>query len=320
MTVSRRIAEGQYQTPNEMEVFMPTSISYVEFEGQGAKKYVGKIVCSIGWTSFDVDSEKNSTRYSKTEGMPIQGTVEQWFSDQLIDPMDPDNSALTSAMEKSIATTPTAKSIAKPNVQPRKNLFRLNEDIYAFCERDKLNDNKRLDLLNARFNSDLKLKNCKLVPHNEVEIEIPADLQMFEDMLWVDPIDVQRYQGKKYLKHVYDIITNHCEVINRNYEHRDLLIGDTPPTLYGAIEAFTNIFSPRRPLNPHRKHFIRKSNFLENRIHRFNIIINVVRASGIPYRNVNDVAVNRRMSLGSTMQNCKIYTKLTIQLTDLIAK
>lgn len=276
----------------------------MDFESQTGRKYVGKIVCSIGWASSDLESEHASKsigpeRMSKSNA--IQGTVGQWFSDQLIDPMDPDNSALASAMEKTLSLD--TKNQKKP--EQRKDLFRLNEDTFAFCERDKLNDNKRIELLNARFNSDLKLKDCKLVPHNEVEIEIPVDLKIFEDMLWVDPIDVQRYQGKKYLKHVYDIITNHCEVINRNYEHRNLLIGDTPPTLYGAIEAFTNIFSPRRPLNPHRKTLIRKSNFHEDRINRFNIIVNVVRASGIPFRNSNEVTVNRRTSLGSAMQNRK---------------
>lgn len=285
---------------------------------------MGKIVCCLGWSASDSQSERLNTRYgnerhTKSMNTPQQGTVSQWYSDQLIDPMDPENTALATAMDKTLATTMAAANAAttstnvpvstskQTNVdRSRKKLFRLNEDTYAFCDRDKLMDNKRIELLNARFNSDLKLKDCKLVPHNEIEIEIPVDLQIFEDMLWVDPIDVQRYQGKKYLKHVYDIITNHCEVINRNYEHHNLLLGDTPPTLYGALEAFTNIFSPRRPLNPHRKTLIRKSNFLEDRVNRFNIIINVVRASGIPFRNVNEVAVNRRTSLGSTMQNRKL--------------
>lgn len=329
LAVARKVAEGYYQTPNESEVFVPTELAYVEFESHTAKKYVGKIVCSLGWSASDSQSEQLSARYGNeahargVSNAPQQGTVSQWYSDQLIDPMDPDNTVLATAMDKSIgqtanatistATTASATNTAVTTATPnrtnddraRKKLFRLNEDTYAFCDRDKLKDNKRIELLNARFNSDLKLKDCKLVPHNEIEIEIPVDLQIFEDMLWVDPIDVQRYQGKKYLKHVYDIITNHCEVINRDYEHRNLLLGDTPPTLYGALEAFTNIFSPRRPLNPHRKTLIRKSNFLEDRVNRFNIIINVVRASAIPFRNVNEITVNRRTSLSSTMQSRK---------------
>lgn len=318
LAVARKVAEGSYRTPSESELFVPTELAYVEFESHTAKKYMGKIVCSLGWAASDSQSEQLSARCGSethsrsTNKTPQQGTVSQWYSDQLIDPMDPENTALATAMDKSLGQATHANATITPTTSNQTNddrmrskFFRLNEDTYAFCDRDKLMDNKRIELLNARFNSDLKLKDCKLVPHSEIEIEIPVDLQIFEDMLWVDPIDVQRYQGKKYLKHVYDIITNHCEVINRNYEHRNLLLGDTPPTLYGALEAFTNIFSPRRPLNPHRKTLIRKSNFLEDRVNRFNIIINVVRASGIPYRNVNEVTVNRRTSLSSTMQSRK---------------
>lgn len=193
------------------------------------------------------------------------------------------------------------------------DLFRLNEDMHTFCALNKFNANKRLELLIARFNSDLKLKDCRLVPHTEIEIEVPTDLNnIFEDMLWIDPIDVQRYQGKKYLKHVYDIITNHCTVINRNFEHHDLLVGDTPPTLNGALEALANIFSPRRPLNPTRRtshSIVRRPNLSDSdRINRFNIVVNVVRATNIPSRSRSERGNNggpRRSSLASTVQNCK---------------
>lgn len=303
LTVSKRIAETFHPTPPETEAYLPTAHSIIDFESTVGRKFAGKIICAIGWAATDSDSVASKSHASERsiKTAPMQ---EAWLSAQIdsqIDPMDPNNIDLASVIEKTAAKVPQ-----RSDVEMRKNLFRLNEDTYAFCDREKLNDNKRIELLNARFNSDLKLKDCKLVPHNEVEIEIPVDLKLFEDMLWVDPIDVQRYQGKKYLKHVYDIITNHCEVINRNYEHRDLLIGDTPPTLYGALEAFTNIFSPRRPLNPHRRTLIRKSNFHEDRVNRFNIIINVVRASGIPFKGSNDATVSRRTSMGSAMQSRKM--------------
>lgn len=302
----RKVAEALTPVPNESDDFQAKTLSSIPFSGQiGKNIYAGKIVCCTGWTMPDIDKDRIRSAVSETAvkigTASIQGTVGQWFSDQLIDPMDPDNHNLATAIERSASNAIDKKPIERKPT----NVFRLNEDLYAFCARDKISDNKRIELLNARFNSDLKLKDCKLIPHNEVEIEIPVDLKIFEDMLWVDPIDVQRYQGKKYLKHVYDIITNHCEVINRNFEHRDLLIGDTPPTLYGALEALTNIFSPRRPLNPHRRTIGRKSNFRDDFINRFNIIINVVRASGIPFRSGHDVTINRRTSLASTMQNRK---------------
>lgn len=255
----------------------------------------------------------------------MRSTIEKWYEEQLIDPMDPENGTmapiiaeLTSATPRPPAAQPIEASQNVDNViadGEASDLFRLNEDIHTFCALNKFNANKRLELLIARFNSDLKLKDCRLVPHTEIEIEVPTDLNIFEDMLWIDPIDVQRYQGKKYLKHVYDIITNHCTVINRNYEHHDLLIGDTPPTLNGALEALANIFSPRRPLNPTRRtshSAVRRTNLNDSdRINRFNIVVNVVRASNIPYRSRTDRGTNgggaRRSSLASTVQNCKQF-------------
>lgn len=203
------MAEVIYSTPPDAETYLSSALMHIDFESQVGKKYGGKIICSLGWTASDIESDIKSyatDTMAKTVSTPVQGSVGQWFSDQLIDPMDPENSALASVVDKPLSASTTATNANHQKLQPRKNLFRLNEDIYAFCDRDKLNDSKRIELLNARFNSDLKLKDCKLVPHNEIEIEIPVDLQIFEDMLWVDPIDVQRYKGKKYLKHVYDII------------------------------------------------------------------------------------------------------------------
>lgn len=255
----------------------------------------------------------------------MRSTIEKWYTEQLIDPMDPENGTMAPIIAELTNSTPRdQRHIAAATVQPidathssnedGNDLFRLNEDVHTFCAQNKLNTNKRLELLIARFNSDLKLKDCRLVPHTEIEIEVPADLNIFEDMLWIDPIDVQRYQGKKYLKHVYDIITNHCMVINRNYDHYDLLIGDTPPTLNGALEALSNIFSPRRPLNPTRRtsnSIVRRANNTLDHINRFNIVVNVVRASNIPYRSRSEREYNsssaRRSSLASTVQNCKNY-------------
>lgn len=313
LPIVKRIAEIRISVPHDNEVFevTPTLFSeFIENQPSTTKGYSGKIAFNIGWSILSTDNDQwkpFSVQSSVKVGTPTRKTIEanDQLANDLIDPMDPENCEFVQIIDN----TRTSASIGSKIVTKRKDVFRLNEDAYAFCPRDKLNDNKRIEILNARFNSDLKLKDCKLIPHNEIEIEFPTNLKIFEDMLWVDPIDVQRYQGKKYLKYVYDIITNHCEVINRNYEHRDLLIGDTPPTLYGAIEALTNMFSPRRPLNPNRHKTtsaVRKSNYHEDNIHRFNIIVNVVRASGIPYRNnSNEMPTSsRRTSFGSTMQNC----------------
>lgn len=314
MYTGKKITEFNAAIPGEDEAFHIAAPLTREFTGSIAKQYAGKVTYCIGWSTVQSDTEHTRVSMSKTpselvsKSGNLEGTVGAWFSDQLIDPMDPQYSTLTEIIDSSTANRVACHDKHGPsNDSSKHDSFRLYEDTYAFCSRHKFNENRRMEMLNARFNSDLKLKDCKLIPHSEVEIEIPVDLKLFEDILWVDPIDVQRYQGKKYLKHIYDIITNHCEVINRSMEHRDLLIGDTPPTLYGALEAFTNIFSPRRPLNPHRKTLIRRSNYREDNISRFNVIVNVARASGIPYRSRDDAFSSRRTSLMSSIQNSRFY-------------
>lgn len=220
--------------------------------------------------------------------------------DDLIDPYNPDNFdflSKTNNFKQQFEIKSNVQHIKSSNFNDRNesdndlnDKFRLNEDLNYFCPIKKFINNKRIELLCARFNNDIKLKDYRLVPHNEIEIEIPTDLNIFEDLLWVDPIDVQRYQGKVYLKHVYNIITNHCTVISKNLNHQDLLIGDTAPTLNGAIEALKNMFIPRRPLHPSRSNLSANNS---RRIHlndsngktNFHIIVNIVRANGIPHRN-----------------------------------
>lgn len=339
MKIEKKLAEVFLPIPYEDETFANTSPLSVCFTSS-SETHSGTIGCRIGWQetpSTDTSTEAASistpsTRMRSVADTKMRSTIEKWYAEQLIDPMDPENGSMAPIIAKLTSSTPRVqRNAAAPSVETSRNAqpanddggvdddgseyFRLNEDLHTFCALHKFNANKRLELLIARFNSDLKLKDCRLVPHTEIEIEVPTDMNIFEDMLWIDPIDVQRYQGKKYLKHVYDIITNHCSVINRNFEHHDLLIGDTPPTLNGALEALANIFSPRRPLNPTRRtsnSVVRRTNLNDSdRLNRFNIVVNVVRANNIPYRSRSERANNgggaRRTSLASTVQNCKQY-------------
>lgn len=290
--------------PSDTERFIYAKMTQLNFQSEPAK-YSGKIGFKIGWASLNENPENLETISQITNRSQFKSrqTIENWYKEQIIDPMDPENSALISAIENKPGTVCVDKKL----LDKSRDLFRLNEDVNTFCSKEKFDNNKRIEMLISRFNSDLKLKDCKLIPHTEIEIEIPTDLKIFEDRLWIDPIDVQRYQGKKYLKHVYDVITNHCEVINRDLDCHNLVIGDTPPTLNGIMEAFSNIFSPRRPLNPNRRTIqqVRRINLFESRhMDRFNIIINVIRASGIPYRNSLNQTTSRRGSFPVSVQNC----------------
>lgn len=293
-------------------------------------KFDGNVCCRLGWNVLDA-KEANFDRLNALRSSLIDEDVRNWHENELIDPYDPENFALLPTTRPPHGRIESAPSDQAAKVSGRNTridrtynngqMFRLNEDVSAFCAAKKFNSNKRIELLCARFNNDIKLKDYRLVPHNEIEIEIPSDLNIFEDMLWVDPIDVQRYQGKVYLKHVYNVITNHCSVINRNMDHNDLLIGDTAPTLNGAIEAFKNIFMPRRPLHPSRSNPDPNDSRC---IHlndvdgttNFHIIVNIVRASGIPFR--NQVQQNHQPSNLATqlIPTCKSFAHEFAELSN----
>ena len=303
----QKITEIFPPMPLEDETFSTASLVYFDFAAKHAQ-YSGKVGIRMGWMSSDEAPSKTMRGAHKHNGElssepKMRQTLLKWYAEHKIDPMDPENTSLLHFIQSN-----AAGSSDKSKSNPSAETFHLNEDLTAFCSKQKLDSDKRLNLLVARFNSDLRLKNCKLIPHTEIEIEMPTDINIFEEMVWVDPIDVQRYQGKKYLKHAYDIITNHCEVINQDFECHDLLIGDTAPTLNGILEAISNAFSPRRPLNPVRKSLQTRRYGLRQAegVNRFNIILNVVRASGIPHRIVNDQTSGlRRSNIVSSVQNCK---------------
>lgn len=316
-----KVAEIYPPIPFETELYSRTLPLQMSFSST-VSKHTGSLTLLIGWTASDdatarmqqnQDTRRTARHKFKWNQTKMCQIIQRWYDEYLIDPMDPDNRDLIAYIQSGHRGTDDSLDDQKMATisQHADKQFNINEDVTAFCSRDKLDNDKRLNLLIARFNSDLKLKNCRLVPHTEIEIELSDDLKIFEDVFWVDPIDVQRYQGKTYLKHVYDIITNHCESMNREYNCHDLLIGDTPPTFLGVMEAISNIFSPRRPLHPKRRTTMATQRFAKyptmTHVDRFNIVLNVARASGIPYRNIDEQAQVRRISAGSAFQNSMLY-------------
>lgn len=239
----------------------------------------GKIAIKIGWS--DVHDQDRSCDPAKRD--PFQDKtneqIQKWYEDYLLDPMDPEVNNLVDSIRKPDRATNGTKSRSQ-------NVFRLNEDLTAFCSEAELNQNKRLNMLIARFSNDLQLKN-QVVPHAEREIPDlnEEDMRIIEELGWMDPIDVQRHRGRKYLRNIYRIMTNHFESMTESCDSQDLLIGDTPPTFGSLLAALGQLFGPKRPLNPHRKSttMVRKT-FKPAQLTNLKLIVNVIRASGIPMR------------------------------------
>uniref|UniRef100_A0A182NBZ2 C2 domain-containing protein n=1 Tax=Anopheles dirus TaxID=7168 RepID=A0A182NBZ2_9DIPT len=172
--------------------------------------------------------------------------------------------------------------------------FRLNEDLLAFCPEATIEGNERLLLLSRRFQQSLRYRDAKFIPQTDRELGIACSTskedeeqtKIIDETLGTDPIDLQRHRGKRYLQQVYDIISNHCRVLNQDkVNNANLLVGgDQAPTFGSLSLAFLEIFGPRRPLKPSRRSPNSRTSVRVTDVTHFKIIVTIVRAFGIPMR------------------------------------
>lgn len=230
----RNITELFLPIPEPQELFDGATVTPMTF-ATFSKQSSGRIDVKMGWSttvsSCNVSDNCNFTRKLRKPIADNHETIQQWFDDELLDPLDPDTASLTLQMLRK-------DPIAHPTQTDEKSmkLFRLNEDQTAFCSADVILLDKRLNLLADRFNADLKFKDRKFVPNTERELidfektDDEGPSQCIEDLEWMDPIDMQRHRGKKYLRNMYRTLTNYCDILSRSADAQDLLIGDDIPT------------------------------------------------------------------------------------------
>lgn len=163
---------------------------------------------------------------------------------------------------------------------------------------EEFNSIERFHLLRARYNSELSYKNRKLIPQTDRELELDKDkdINIIDETLIADPIDLQRYKGRKYLRKVYDIIENHCENLNRDKMNTNILIGDDFPTFASLSLAFLEMFGPKRPLKPVRRATSSRASCKINEVSSFNVVVNVVRAINVPIRSEEPTSSSSRKS------------------------
>lgn len=189
--------------------------------------------------------------------------------------------------------------------------FHKNKLLYIFF---------RFNILTARYQNQLHFKYKKFIPQLEREIEFDHkhDQSMIDDSIGMDPIDIQRYRGRKYLKKVYEIITNHCENLNRDKLNTNILVGDQFPTFGSISMAFLEMLGPKRPLKPIRRTTSSRTSCKVSEIYNFNIVINVVRAFGVPVRiDETTGALNSRKS--SNFSNNKFANFKTVSVRPYVA-
>lgn len=260
----------------------------------------GKISVQLGWTKngndqiegYDVDIiKKHETRL--TEQNLSQSVLKKWFDEKLLNPMDPDASNLVKYVNQSDILSETHSN----GQQSVNDLFRFNEEELAFCSKEEFQNNERFQLLMARSSNEIDYKNKKMVPQHERELDLEKDrdTNIIDETTVAEPIDLQRFKGRRYLSKVYDIITNHCENLNRDKMNTNILIGDEFPTFGSLSLAFLEMFGPKRPLKPRRATSSRTSCKI-NEISNFKIMVTVVRANNVPVRSDEPTQPSSRKS------------------------
>ena len=329
---SRKLAEIVIPLPDDEEIFEDVEDQNFEFTskklvrklskstivvGKNVKtkklvNIVGSIIIKQGWTHEDVDQDlKELSIATKTEKVLkdvvlTQSVLKKWFDKKLLNPMDPDiGNLLTYINTKEVNLKTTSTTTTTVNITAQDN-FRFVEDELTFCTAYEFNNNERFNLLTARYNNELQYKNKKCVPQFERELEYERDreLNIIDESSFTDPIDLQRFRGKRYLKKVYEIITNHCDNLNRDKMNTNILMGDQFPTFASIGMAFVEIFGPKRPLKPTRRTTSSRASCKINEINNFNIVVTVVRASNVPVR-YEEPTVSSRKSSNISNKFCK---------------
>lgn len=205
--------------PDAYELFKNGELVSLNFDST-KNQMSGQIGIKTGWSYYDEPENSGFLRKNRLIEQTAN-TIQSWYDNYMIDPLDPEARSLTEIIHQ-------RNDIIEGDSTTPSNQFRLNENLYQFCPASE--QSRRLNILTSRFNSHLRFKDEKFVPHEDREIgysDGDHDENIIEDLSWLS-IDVQRHNGKKYLLEVFDVIKNHCEIINRSIDLNDLIIGDNP--------------------------------------------------------------------------------------------
>lgn len=263
----------------------------------------GHLSVKIGWQDVNRDLSIPEKRLSKS-------SIERRDTDSQFDPMDPDRECPVRPLRHEDSNEDEEQELEEGSD------FFFQEDELTFCSEEEFKGNKRNRILMERAKKNLKFKDLKLVP-NERQLDgvvnDGSSAKLIDETLGMDPIDLQRYKGKKYLGQVYGTISSYCRSLNEECEENQLLM-DNVPTLASISAAFFQLFGPNRPLKPVRRR--QGSHRLSSRnvdVTQFKISLNIVRAFGIPQR-TDEMQVNARKSsnMSSSSPNTNGEKKLNI--------
>ncbi|XP_053676351.1 coiled-coil and C2 domain-containing protein 2A [Anopheles nili] len=342
------------------EIFVPLpstdelyeEVDTVEYQFSSGKPYLmpsyanGTVELKIGWlepTDGTFPSPSRRRSLPRRTVLPKE-ILRRWIDDRALENRGQSDveteatflRALADDERATEAATSRRHSKESPPAESEETEFRFNEDSLAFCSEETIEQNERLILLSKRFQHSVKYRDAKFVPQTERELTMVGNLEdaeqakIIDETLGTDPIDLQRHRGKRYLQQVYDVISNHCRVLNHDkVNNANLLIGGDQAPSFGALSlAFLEIFGPRRPLKPSRRSPNSRASVRVSDVTRFKIIVTIVRAFGIPMRTEDYQAssIGRRSSIMSSsngrfsFRTSNVRPYVTVSLKDCILR
>lgn len=304
--------------PHSHELYRDATYNEMSFTTKSSIS--GRVSLKIGWSESKIACSNKSclkpmTSTKKLEPI-VNMKVDAWYREQRFDPMDPDVASLCNTIKKKQrdeideSSQPTKSSDGQPH-----RMFRLNEDLTAFCSKETIDKDERFNMLIARYAGSLKLNCDNMIPPIAREIEDKAcnvtddEERIIEDLNWMDPIDMQRHRGKKYLLSVYRKISEHCDRLRKHSSTQDLLIGNDVPTVASFFATVRQLLSQRSaPLDPqrHRQTMTAVPSVFGGRSslkshasfgqgartvqrEQCRLVVNVLRAQGVPCRPGGDL-------------------------------
>ncbi|XP_055907018.1 coiled-coil and C2 domain-containing protein 2A [Eupeodes corollae] len=175
-----------------------------------------------------------------------------------------------------------------------------------FCSREEIDNNPRLRMLSSIYKRDMRTKDIRFVSYLDGEIEEDYEEKVIDMGNWMDPIDLHKHKGKKYLKNLYEVVRNHCDQMSLiSGSSDDLLVGNSIVTLKSFFASLATMFSPRSPMSS--ENISHPSSLTYENVRIFNIVINVVRATGIPVRAFSTPNLDRRDSSTTSMFSSQTF-------------
>ena len=215
-------------------------------------------------------------------GMADMDQLSKWIADSHLDPNDPNNADLMHMMKPS-----EDEGNALMWMPQHYRLEQLQEE-FNFSTDEKLNSSPRFKMLLNRACEDPAFIN-KQVPALDKEVrDVYAEQVDKKDKVKKDAIedidmDPHRKEVRRFMERVKEQVTLRFRSASHQKSLTDMVHEEMVPNISNILPSLAKLAEPRRPLKPIRHE--RKKVTAQNLGARdVNILVNIVRAFGIPVR------------------------------------